>query len=82
MVSRECGALLSTLLSLGCLPAMTSSISPRIEIMASQKRSSSWRDSLSVGSINMAVWIGQAHVGGWKDCVMVNEHRSKSFGHV
>jgi len=76
-----CGAFLSTLLSFGCLPVITSSTSHRICIMASQNLrrrlliwvlqdiitylSTSSKVSDSVGSINMQVDIGQEHVGGW-----------------
>ena len=45
-----CGACLSGLSSRGQAPSSTCAISPRIAIIASQKRSSSASDSLSVGS--------------------------------
>lgn len=48
------------------LPRSMASISRRIEIMASQKRSSSESDSLSVGSIITVPATGQETVGAWK----------------
>ncbi len=43
-----------------------SRISSRMEIIASQKRSSSALDSLSVGSIISVPGTGQLMVGAWK----------------
>ena len=61
-----CGALRSGLSSAGHVPAATSSISARIAIIASQKRSSSARSSLSVGSIISVPATGKHIVGAWK----------------
>ena len=47
-------------------PAATLSISPRIAIIASQKRSSSASVSLSVGSIISVPATGKLIVGAWK----------------
>jgi hypothetical protein len=51
--------------SAGQVPAATSSISRRIEIIASQKRSSSAFDSDSVGSIISVPETGKLIVGAW-----------------
>ncbi len=59
------GAFLSGF-SFGSAPASTWAISPRIEIIASQKRSSSSFDSLSVGSIIRVPGTGHDIVGAWK----------------
>ena len=61
-----CGALRSGLSSTGHSPAATLAISPRIAIIASQKRSSSRRSSLSVGSIISVPATGNDIVGAWK----------------
>ena len=58
-----CGACLSGLLALSDSPLATASISPWIEIIASQKRSSSAFDSLSVGSIMSVPGTGNDIVG-------------------
>ena len=61
-----CGALRSGLSSMGHVPCATASISDLIAIMASQKRSSSWRFSLSVGSTISVPATGKDMVGAWK----------------
>jgi hypothetical protein len=58
-----CGAFLSGLLSRGHSPDAMRSISPVIEISASQKRSSSYFDSLSVGSTMSVPATGNESVG-------------------
>ena len=60
------GAFLSRLPSRGAVPASISAISARMAIIASQKRSSSAFDSLSVGSIISVPGIGNDMVGAWK----------------
>ena len=60
-----CGAFLSTL-SFGRPCRSISRISSRIAIIASQKRSSSAFDSLSVGSIISVPATGNDTVGAWK----------------
>ena len=47
-------------------PFSTARISPRMAIIASQKRSSSAFDSLSVGSIISVPATGKHMVGAWK----------------
>ena len=47
-------------------PEATLAISPRIAIIASQKRSSSARSSLSVGSTMSVPATGKLIVGAWK----------------
>ena len=61
-----CGAPRSGLSSTAQRPAATSSISARMAIMASQKRSSSARSSLSVGSTISVPATGKLTVGAWK----------------
>ena len=61
-----CGALVSRLFSRSAPPSSISRISSRIAIIASQKRSSSSFDSLSVGSIISVPATGKETVGGWK----------------
>src|ERR1041385_3225236 len=58
-----CGGFLSGLFCLSILDLPTASISAWIEIIASQKRSSSSFDSLSVGSIIIVPATGNATVG-------------------
>src|SRR5205823_5773508 len=60
-----CGAFLSTLSRRSALPSITAWISARIEIMASQKRSSSSCASLSVGSTIIVPATGNETVGAW-----------------
>src|SRR5690349_5990695 len=59
------GACLRGLLALSDSPLATACISPWIEIIASQKRSSSAFDSLSVGSIISVPGTGNDIVGAW-----------------
>ena len=59
------GAFLSTLSFLSASPASTALISPWMAIIASQKRSSSSFDSLSVGSIMTVPATGHETVGAW-----------------
>ena len=61
-----CGAFLSGLLVLSIAPVSTAVISAWMAIIASQKRSSSSFDSLSVGSIMSVPATGQLSVGAWK----------------
>ena len=61
-----CGALASTLSSRDTSPVSTCAISARIASIASQKRSSSRFDSLSVGSIMSVSATGNDIVGAWK----------------
>ncbi|MNH30459.1 hypothetical protein D3C79_907540 [compost metagenome] len=61
-----CGAFFSGLSSLSRLPFSTARISSRMRIIASQKRSSSSLDSLSVGSIINVPATGNDMVGAWK----------------
>ena len=61
-----CGAPRSGLSSTAQRPDATSSISARMAIMASQKRSSSARSSLSVGSTMSVPATGKLTVGAWK----------------
>jgi hypothetical protein len=61
-----CGAFFRTLSFGSALPLTTSSISPRMAISASQKRSSSSFDSLSVGSTISVPGTGNDTVGAWK----------------
>src|SRR4051812_31310429 len=61
-----CGAFLSGLSSREILPSSIARISSRIEIIASQNRSSSAFDSLSVGSIIIVPATGKDTVGAWK----------------
>ena len=61
-----CGASRSGLGSSGHSPSATRSISPRMAIIASQKRSSSASVSLSVGSIISVPATGKLIVGAWK----------------
>ena len=61
-----CGAMRSGLDSTGQTPAATWSISARMASIASQNRSSSWRVSLSVGSIINVPGTGKLIVGAWK----------------
>jgi len=58
-----CGAWRNGLSCTLISPDSTDAISPRIVIIASQKRSSSRRDSLSVGSIIIVSCTGQDMVG-------------------
>jgi hypothetical protein len=60
------GAKRSGLASAGHSPAATRSISDLIAIMAAQKRSSSRRSSLSVGSTMSVPATGKLIVGAWK----------------
>src|SRR5215831_9126802 len=60
------GALLSRLFVRGWRPSMMSWISARIRIIASQNRSNSAFDSLSVGSIINVPATGNDTVGAWK----------------
>ena len=60
-----CGALTSMLLSRGREPSFTNSISLRMFMRASQNRSSSSKDSDSVGSIMRVFATGQLIVGLW-----------------
>ena len=64
--SAVCGACTSGLSSAGHSPAATRSISARIAIIASTKRSSSPRSSDSVGSIISVPATGNDIVGAWK----------------
>jgi branched-chain amino acid aminotransferase len=61
--SAVCGAFFSTLSRGSAVPSMTAWISARMEIKASQKRSSSSFDSLSVGSIIIVPATGNDTVG-------------------
>jgi hypothetical protein len=61
-----CGAFLSGLSSRRPAALSIARISSRIAIIASQKRSSSARDSLSVGSIISVPATGNDIVGAWK----------------
>ena len=61
-----CGAILSTLPTLGAFPSSTSRISCRMLTSASTNRSSSSLDSDSVGSIMSVLATGQLMVGAWK----------------
>ena len=61
-----CGAFFSGLSSFGQAPLSTCAISARMAIMASQKRSSSTRGSLSVGSTISVPATGKLSVGAWK----------------
>ncbi|CSB19372.1 Uncharacterised protein [Vibrio cholerae] len=61
-----CGACTRGLLSSGHSPFFTLSISPRIAINASQKRSSSAKSSDSVGSTIKVPATGNDIVGAWK----------------
>ena len=65
-LSIVCGAPFSGLSSFDIRPSSTSRISSRIAIIASQKRSSSACDSLSVGSTIKVPAIGNDIVGAWK----------------
>ena len=66
MTSRAvCGACFSGLSARSSLPDAIAAISARIAIIASQKRSSSAFDSLSVGSIISVPATGQDIVGAW-----------------
>jgi MFS family permease len=58
-----CGAFFKTLPSRGCRPSTTSSISLRMPMSASQKRSISRRGSLSVGSTMSVPATGNDRVG-------------------
>jgi hypothetical protein len=60
------GAFLSGLLARSMAPLSIAAISARIAIIASQKRSSSALDSLSVGSIMSVPGTGNDMVGAWK----------------
>ena len=60
------GAFLSGLSSRSARPSSIARISSRIAIIASQKRSSSAFDSLSVGSIISVPATGKDIVGAWK----------------
>jgi len=64
--SAVCGAFFSGLSSRGHCPDSTFAISARIAIIASQKRSSSARGSLSVGSTISVPATGKLSVGAWK----------------
>ena len=61
-----CGAFDNRLFSGSASPASSAAISRRIAIIASQKRSSSRLDSLSVGSIISVSGTGNDMVGAWK----------------
>ena len=61
-----CGAFFSRLPARGAAPLSISAISSRMAIIASQKRSSSAFDSLSVGSIISVPGTGNDIVGAWK----------------
>ena len=61
-----CGAWRNGLDSTAHVPAATASISPLMAIIASQNRSSSYNDSLSVGSIINVPETGKLIVGAWK----------------
>ena len=60
------GAFFNTLSERSAAPSMTACISPRIATIASQKRSSSSRGSLSVGSTISVPATGNDTVGAWK----------------
>jgi hypothetical protein len=60
-----CGAPVRRFTSRSARPISTSRISSRIAIIASQNRSSSSLDSLSVGSIISVPATGNDTVGGW-----------------
>jgi hypothetical protein len=64
--SAVCGAFLRTLSFGSALPSVIAAISVRIAISASQNRSSSRFDSLSVGSIIIVPATGNETVGAWK----------------
>ena len=64
--SAVCGAFTSGLSSASRSPRSTARISSRIAISASHSRSSSARDSLSVGSIISVPATGKLIVGAWK----------------
>ena len=61
-----CGAFFRTLSVRSAIPSSISRISSRMEIRASQKRSSSDLSSLSVGSIISVPATGNETVGAWK----------------
>ena len=61
-----CGACRNALSCRVQRPPAISSISPLMAIMASQKRSSSERSSLSVGSTISVPATGKLTVGAWK----------------
>ncbi len=61
-----CGAFFSGLSARSHSPDFTFAISPAIAIIASQKRSSSAFDSLSVGSTISVSATGNDSVGAWK----------------
>ena len=61
-----CGAFLSGLSARSASPRSTAAIYSRIAIIASQKRSNSAFDSLSVGSIMSVPATGNETVGAWK----------------
>ena len=61
-----CGACLRTLSLASAAPVTTASISARMAINASQKRSSSALGSLSVGSTISVPGTGNDTVGAWK----------------
>src|SRR6185312_865500 len=61
-----CGAFFNGLSFRSAIPNSISLISSRIEISASQNRSSSAFDSLSVGSIISVPATGNETVGAWK----------------
>src|SRR6185437_33074 len=63
--SSVCGAFLSGLFNRSAFPSSMSRISSRIAISASQNRSSSAFDSLSVGSIISVPATGNDTVGAW-----------------
>ena len=65
-IAAVCGALRSGLSSAGHSPAATRSISPRMAIIASKKRSSSAMSSDSVGSTISVPATGKHIVGAWK----------------
>jgi hypothetical protein len=60
------GRVLERVVVLSERPLSTLAISARMAIMASQKRSSSALDSLSVGSIISVPATGNDMVGAWK----------------
>jgi hypothetical protein len=64
--ARGWGAFFSKLFSRSAAPVSISRISLRMAMSASQKRSNSSRDSLSVGSTINVPGTGNETVGGWK----------------
>ena len=65
-LSAVCGAFFSGLSSRGQTPLLDRRSRSRMAIIASQKRSSSASDSLSVGSTISVPGTGKLSVGAWK----------------